>query len=44
MGIRNLHAVISKDENGVIFIEPIFQGEGEDSGCYLNGDAITEKI
>jgi len=28
MGIRNVHAIISKDKDGVIFIEPIFQGEG----------------
>ena len=41
MGIRNLHAVITRDEEERIFIEPIF--EGEDSSCYLNGDYLTEK-
>lgn len=38
MGIRNLHAIISKDEEGKIFIEPVC--EGEDSACYLNGHPI----
>lgn len=39
MGIRSLHAVISKDEEGKVFIEPIC--EGEDPGCYLNGEIIS---
>ena len=39
MGIRNLHAVITKEDK--LYIEPIF--EGEDSSCYLNGDYLTEK-
>ena len=43
MAIRNLHAIINKNEEGLIFIEPIY-GEEEDSNCYLNGDPITEKI
>lgn len=41
MGIRSLHAKITNEE-GVIMIEPVFNGE--DSGCYLNGDSIVQKI
>ena len=40
MGIRNLHAVIYKDEDQLC-IEPI--EEGEDSSCYVNGDAVTKR-
>ena len=42
MGIRNLHAVLSKDEEDKIYIDPI--EETEDSSCYVNGDAVTKKI
>ena len=41
MGIRNLHATISKEEDGTLYLTPVC--EGEDSACYLNGDTITEK-
>lgn len=41
MGIRNLHANIIKTEDGNIYIHPAC--EGEDSGCYLNGEPIKEK-
>lgn len=41
MGIRSLHAKITKNEDGQITIEPMIQGE--DSACYLNGDSITQK-
>ena len=40
MGIRHLHAVISKGEDGKIYIKPLFSEE-EDSSCYLNGDSLT---
>lgn len=41
MGIRSLHARILKEEDG-LYIEPVFTGD--DSGCYLNGDVVSEKI
>lgn len=41
MGIRSLHARIFHEEER-FFIEPVF--EGEDSGCYLNGDPISNKV
>lgn len=40
MGIRKLHAMI-KNKEGQFFLEPIF--EGEESGCYLNGDMISKE-
>ena len=41
MGIRNLHAVMTREKDEKSYIEPIF--EGEDSGCYLNGEHINQK-
>ena len=38
MGIRGVHAIIKKIEDEY-FIVPI-EG-GDDSGCYLNGNLIT---
>ena len=43
MVIRNLHAIITKSEEGLLFVEPIYHEE-EDSNCYINGDPIVEKI
>lgn len=40
MGIRNLQAVI-KNVNEIFYLQPIF--EGEESGCYLNGDMIVKE-
>ena len=37
MGIRKLHAII-RNEEGNFYLNPIF--DGEESGCYLNGDMI----
>lgn len=43
MAIRHLHAIITKSEDGKIFVEPIFS-EDEDSNCYINGDPVLEKM
>lgn len=40
MGIRKLHAVIKNVEN-TFYMQPVF--EGEESGCYLNGDMILKE-
>jgi hypothetical protein len=40
MGIRNLHAVILKEE-GQYFLKPEF--EGLDSNCFLNGDQAIKQ-
>ena len=40
MGIRKLHAIIRNNED-VFYLNPIF--DGEESGCYLNGDMISKE-
>lgn len=40
MGIRKLQAVVKNVEE-TFFLEPVF--DGEDSGCYLNGDLIGKE-
>jgi hypothetical protein len=41
MGIRKLHALILRSEEGHYSIRP--EANGEESNCYLNGDLLSQE-